>query len=77
MASAWDINTGDGHVTLRLPQSFAADLDAHTGDGQIEVNFPITTSGTVGGHDLRGKIGGGGPTLKIRTGDGGIKVQRD
>jgi hypothetical protein len=77
MTSAWDVNTGDGHVTLRLPQSFGADLDAHTGDGGVEVNFPITTSGSVGGHDLRGKIGGGGPTLKIRTGDGTIRVVRD
>ena len=41
------------------------------------MNFPITTSGTVGNHDLRGKINGGGPTLKIRTSDGSIRVVRD
>jgi hypothetical protein len=77
MVSAWDVNTGDGHITLRLPKDFAADLDAHTGDGGVEVNFPITTSGTASGHDLRGKIGSGGPTLKIRSGDGAIRVVRD
>jgi len=77
MSSAWDIGTGDGHVTLHLPKDFAADLDAHTGDGGVEVNFPITTSGTVSGHDLHGKIGNGGPTLKIRSGDGSIRVVRD
>jgi len=77
MSSGWDINTGDGHVTLRLPEGFAADLDAHTGDGGIEVSFPVTTSGTVSGHDLHGKMNGGGPTLKIRSGDGSIHILRD
>lgn len=77
ISSAWDITTGDGHVTLRLPEGFAADLDAHTGDGGIEVSFPVTTSGTVSSHDLRGRMNGGGPTLKIRSGDGSIRVQRD
>ncbi len=77
IASAWDISTGDGHVTVRLPEGFAADLDAHTGDGGIEVSFPVTTSGTVSGHDLRGRMNGGGRTLKIRSGDGSIHVLRD
>ena len=74
MVNYWDLNTGDGHVTLRLPPGFAADVDAHTGDGGIEVDFPVTTSGKVGGHDLRCKLNGGGQVLKIRTGDGGIKL---
>ncbi len=77
ITSAWDISTGDGHVTVRVPEGFAADLDAHTGDGGIEVSFPVTTSGTLSGHDLRGRMNGGGPTLKIRSGDGSIHVLRD
>jgi len=76
MGGTWDVTTGDGHVTLRVPASLSADLDAHTGDGQIEVDFPVTTSGKIGGHDLRGKVNGGGPLLRIRTGDGSIKVLR-
>ncbi|HUJ24178.1 MAG TPA: DUF4097 family beta strand repeat-containing protein, partial [Bryobacteraceae bacterium] len=60
MTGSWRIRTGDGHVTVRLPQNFAADLDAHTGDGKITVDFPLTTSGSISTSELRGKINGGG-----------------
>ncbi len=36
----WMLRTGDGNIRLRLPDSFAADLDAHTGDGNVKVDFP-------------------------------------
>jgi hypothetical protein len=77
ITSGWDVGTGDGHITLRLPSNFGADLDAHTNDGKIEVEFPVTTSRTVSGNDIRGKLNGGGPVLKIRTGDGAIKILKN
>jgi hypothetical protein len=77
ISSGWDIGTGDGHVTLRLPANFGADLDAHTNDGKIEVEFPVTTSRMVSGNDIHGKLNGGGPVLKIRTGDGAIKILKN
>jgi DUF4097 and DUF4098 domain-containing protein YvlB len=76
MAGAWRIHTGDGSVTLRLPENFAADLDAHTGDGKIMVDFPVTASGSLGGSELRGKLNGGGQMLVVRTGDGPIRLHR-
>jgi DUF4097 and DUF4098 domain-containing protein YvlB len=76
MAGAWRIHTGDGSVTLRLPENFAADLDAHTGDGKIMVDFPVTASGSIGGSELRGKLNGGGQMLVVRTGDGPIRLHR-
>ena len=76
MASSWRVESGDGHVRLRLPEGFAADLDAHTGDGRITVDFPVTVSGTLGQSDVRGKMNGGGPTLSVRTGDGSIRLER-
>ena len=76
MAGSWRVHTGDGHVTLRLPENFAADLDVHTGDGKITIDFPFTTSGAFGGSDVRGKLNGGGQTLAVHTGDGPIRIQR-
>lgn len=76
MASGWEINTGDGHVTLRLPAQFSATVDAHTGDGKVELEFPVEMSRLNGGKDVHGKLGGGGPTLRIRTGDGPIRLAR-
>jgi DUF4097 and DUF4098 domain-containing protein YvlB len=76
MASGWQVHTGDGHVTLRLPEAFAAELDAHTGGGKVTVDFPVTNSGSSEGSAVRGRLNGGGATLIVRTGDGPIKVMR-
>ncbi len=76
MAEPWRIGTGDGSVTVRLPEGFAADLDVRTGDGGITVDLPLTTSGKVGGNRLRGRLNGGGQLLTIETGDGSIRVSR-
>ena len=44
----WDITSGDGAVTLQLPDDFNADLDAHTGDGSVHLNgVSVTSTGTV------------------------------
>ena len=76
MGTGWSLHTGDGNVTLRCADDLSADLDAHTGDGKIRLDFPITTSGTFKENTVEGKIGGGGPTLKVRSGDGDIRIEK-
>ncbi len=76
MTGSWRVNTGDGHVTLRLPDNFSADIDVHTGDGKVTIDFPVTTSGSFGGSDVRGKLNGGGQMLVVHTGDGPVRLQR-
>ncbi len=76
MASDWSVRSGDGDVELRLPEGFAADVDLHTGDGHIDVDVPITASGAIGSSEIRGKMNGGGLTLRVHTGDGSIRVGR-
>ncbi len=74
----WDIVTGDGSVTLEVPDGFGADLDAHTGDGSIHMR-DLTLSnvtGNIGKNSLRGRLGGGGRAVRVRTGDGSITVKR-
>jgi DUF4097 and DUF4098 domain-containing protein YvlB len=74
MSTSWNIRTGDGNVSLRLPEDFQADLDVRTGDGRISTDFPVATSGKTGRSDLRGKLNGGGLPLTARTGDGSIRI---
>jgi hypothetical protein len=77
MRSAWTVRTGDGHVTLRLPSDFSAELDVRTGDGHIQSDLPVTSRGRLGGdHALHGKLNAGGPPLMIRTNDGSITLAR-
>ncbi len=76
MAREWSLHTGDGGVTLRLPPTLAADVQLHTGDGHISVDVPVEVSGRLGGHDIRGKMNGGGKMLTIHTGDGSISLEK-
>ncbi len=74
----WDIVTGDGSVTLEVPDGFGAELDAHTGDGGIHMR-DLTLSnvtGTIGKNSLRGRLGDGGRAVRVRTGDGSITLKR-
>ena len=80
MKDDWSMTTGDGGVALYLPSDFAAELDAHTGDGSIRNDLNVTAESEGGDRDkerrtLKGKIGAGGKTLRIRTGDGSIRLK--
>ncbi len=74
------IQASDGSVTVRLPQGFAADLDLHTSDGHLDCAFPLTMdhydSKDGGGHNLHGKLNGGGTPLTIHTSDGSVKIEQ-
>ena len=74
----WDITTGDGSVTVEVPEGFGAELDAHTGDGRVRLQ-DVAVSNVVGEMSkttVRGRLGSGGPALRVRTGDGSITMRR-
>jgi len=75
VASAWSLHSGDGSITLRLPEDLAAAVEASTGDGHISLDRPLTVTGEVSSNHLRGNLGAGGAPLKIHTGDGSIRLQ--
>ena len=86
MDEDWEITTGDGGVTVYLPRGFNAQVDAHTGDGSIRNELQIEGQDQVekdkDGEDrdehrrtLRGRLGDGGKNLRIRTGDGSIRLR--
>lgn len=70
----WNLKTGDGGVTLMVPENFAADVILHTGDGHITLDMPVTVEGKYEANSIRGKLNGGGATLSIHTGDGSIRL---
>jgi len=76
LASSWTLHTGDGSVTLQLPENFAADVDLHTSDGHISLDMPVTVEGRLGEKSIHGKINGGGKLLTVHTGDGSIRLEK-
>lgn len=76
LATGWRLESGDGTVTLEVPENFAADVDLHTGDGHIDLDMPVTTEGKIRQNEIRGKLNGGGNLLLIHTGDGSIRLRK-
>jgi DUF4097 and DUF4098 domain-containing protein YvlB len=82
MTGDWDVQTADGSVTLSLPSSFNAQLDAETRDGSVRATHPAISNETRTGEDrderrrmLKATLGSGGRILKVRTGDGTIRIE--
>ncbi len=79
LGGASTIQSSDGSVTIRVPQNFAADLNVHTSDGHLDCALPLTMdhyqSGENHGHELHGKLNGGGTPLTVHTSDGNVKIE--
>jgi putative adhesin len=89
MADNWELTTSDGTVVLTLPGLFNAELDAETSDGSVRTSHPLLDDDRAVRRDgegsderrerrrtLRSKMGEGGKLLRIRTGDGTIRIER-
>jgi len=74
IGKGWTLKTGDGSVSLSVPENFAADVVLHTGDGHINLEMPVTVEGRYDGSNVHGKMNGGGGLLSIHTGDGSIRL---
>ncbi len=71
-----DFKTVNGQITLDLPSNAAADVDVSTVTGGISTDFPLTIRGRFMRHHASGTIGGGGPSLNLKTVSGGIELRR-
>jgi len=72
-----DLHTGDGSVTIFVASQFGGQIDASTSDGSIQSDLPLSLSGRMDPQHVRGTLGSGGNVqLRIRTGDGDIRIKR-
>ena len=77
LRSAWTLHTGDGGLTLRVPTGLKANLEASTGDGSISVDMPVQIEAVYRpSRYLHGTLNGGGPLLRLHSGDGSIRLER-
>jgi DUF4097 and DUF4098 domain-containing protein YvlB len=66
--------TSNGAVSVRLPRDARFTVDAETSNGGVKSDFPVA-GGKPGKHSLKGTVNGGGPTLYIRTSNGGVHIR--
>ncbi|MGB7546389.1 MAG: DUF4097 family beta strand repeat-containing protein [Terracidiphilus sp.] len=72
-ANSWHLETGSGNVEF-WPGSTGFTLDASTGSGSIHTDRDMLSQGSSDRHHITGKINGGGPTVRVETGSGDIRV---
>lgn len=82
MSDDWELQTADGSIVLTLPDGFDAMIDAETRDGAVRGNHRALRDERREGDNreerrrmLRATLGSGGRTLRVRTGDGSIRIE--
>jgi DUF4097 and DUF4098 domain-containing protein YvlB len=69
----WKLEAGSGSIDLWI-RNAPVTLDAETGSGSIHTDQEMLSHGTSDHHHVEGKINGGGPTVRVETGSGDIRV---
>lgn len=72
-----DVETSNGGVTLNLPENYNAELETRTVNGGLRIDFPITVQGELTSRrGINTTLGSGGPLVRVRTTNGGVRVAR-
>ncbi len=71
-----EINNEHGSIDLGVPASAWFMVDAVTKNGDVENDFGLKTQGPDDHPAMQGKVGGGGPDVKLYTTDGDITVRK-
>ena len=72
-ANSWHLETGSGNVEFWAGDA-PLTLDAETGSGSVHTDREMLTQGSSDRHHITGKLNGGGPTVRIETGSGDIRI---
>ena len=72
-AGEWKLETGSGNVEF-WPGNSGMTLDASTGSGTVHTDHEMTVQGSFDRHHITGKLNGGGPTVRIQTGSGDVRI---
>jgi hypothetical protein len=70
-----DLETTNGGVRLSIPAQYNAHLETGTSNGSVNIDFPVTIQGTFG-RSFSTDLGRGGPPVRVRTSNGGVRITK-
>ncbi|MEO8076103.1 MAG: hypothetical protein ABI818_07225 [Acidobacteriota bacterium] len=70
-----DVETTNGGVQVAIPERYSAHLETGPTNGSMQIDFPVTVQRTIG-RPFSTDIGGGGPTLRVKTSNGGVNITK-
>jgi DUF4097 and DUF4098 domain-containing protein YvlB len=68
------LQTSAGNINVSLPATATVDIDASASGGEIFSRLPLETTDVDSEH-LRGKLNGGGESVKLETSAGNITIK--
>jgi len=72
-----DVETSNGGVTLSIPEPYNAQLETRTVNGGFKFDYPLTLTGELSPRrGISTAIGAGGPPVRVRTTNGGLRIER-
>ena len=71
-----NLDTTNGGVVLKVPGDLRANLDVATSNGGIHSDLDVQ-GGEKGRKHLSGEVNGGGGLVKIRTTNGGVRIEAE
>lgn len=71
-----DVSTTNGGVVISIPENYSAHLQTGTVNGSVSVDFPVAMQSHGRQKEIAVNLGAGGPTVKARTTNGGVRIQR-
>ncbi|MCP5060334.1 MAG: DUF4097 domain-containing protein [bacterium] len=69
------LETSGGSIQVEVPPDLGFDLDAKTSGGRVELDDELHLEGESARSEIKGKVGGGGPSLSLDTSGGNIQIQ--
>jgi DUF4097 and DUF4098 domain-containing protein YvlB len=76
ITSRTEFSSVNGSITLDIPADSNLDLEMKTVNGSLDSDFPLQVQGRINPKSLRASIGKGGPTLKLSTVNGSIRLRK-
>lgn len=79
-SAAWngslEFKTVNGSIDLTLPAGTNAEVHSSSMSGSLVSDFPLTVNDQVAGRKMDGRIGSGGPELRLSTVNGAISLHQ-
>jgi DUF4097 and DUF4098 domain-containing protein YvlB len=70
-----DVKTTNGGIVISVPSNYSAHLETGTVNGNLKIGFPVTVQGDIT-RELAVNLGSGGPTIRAKTTNGGVIINR-
>lgn len=68
------LSSGNGEAELSVPRDLRASLDLSTGSGRVHSDLAVPGDSDDDRHRIHGTVNGGGPTVRIETGSGDVRL---